>query len=166
MKNLFCTLALAASLAAPAQAITFEGAVTQGATLVADYSALGLVSFDIDLKNGSPVVISWRIDDEDLLAPISFNAVIRNLTGQGLQGLALTLDRGGFASVGSVTRQFGGTTDVSGSGATRTLMFTPEDYLDVELGNALGGAGQAGLDAGPGRLPGRRPLQPDRQRRA
>jgi PEP-CTERM motif len=155
MKNLFCTLALATSLAAPAQAVTFEGAVTQGATRVEDYSALGLVSFDIDLKNGSPVVISWRIDDDDLLAPISFNAVIRNLTGQGLQGLTLTLDRSGFASVGSVTRQFGGATDVSGSGATRTLMFTPEDYLDVELGNALGGTGkqdwtlgQAGFQVG------------------
>jgi hypothetical protein len=150
-------LALTALLyaATPAQALTFEGAVTQGATAATDYSAIGLLSFDLDLANGSPAVLSWRIDDDDLLAPIAFNAVIRNYTGTGLQGLVLTLDRGTFGSVGSVTRQFGGATLVSGSGATRTITFTPEDYLDVELGNALGGTGktdwtlaQAGFQVG------------------
>ena len=72
-------LALTALLvaAAPAQALTFEGAVTQGATVVNDYSAIGLLSFDLDLANGSPAVLSWRIDDEDLLAPIAFNAVAK-----------------------------------------------------------------------------------------
>ena len=146
-------LALAAAL--PAQALTFEGAVTQGATVAADYSAIGRLSFDLDLANGGPAVLSWRIDDEDLLAPIAFNAVVRNYTGAGLQGLTLTLDRGAFASVGSVTRQFGDAAAVSGSGATRTVTFTPEEYLDIELGNALGGAGrqdwtlgQAGFQVG------------------
>ncbi|MGQ3094162.1 MAG: PEP-CTERM sorting domain-containing protein [Roseateles sp.] len=154
MKKILLALSLAALLPA-AQAITFEGAVTQGATVVDDYSALGLVSFDIDLANTAPVTISWRIDDEDLLGPIDFNAVIRNYTGAGLQGLTLTLDRSGFAGVGSVTRQFGGSTVVGGSGATRTLMFTPVEFLDLELGNALGGAGkqdwtlsQAGFQVG------------------
>ena len=137
-------LALTALLyaAAPAQALTFEGAVTQGATVATDYSTIGQLSFDLDLANGSPAVLSWRVDDEDLLAPIAFNAVIRNYTGAGLQGLVLTLDRGTFGSVGSVTRQFGGDWAVTGSGAVRTITFTPEDYLDVELGNALGGAGK------------------------
>lgn len=141
--------------AAPAQALTFEGAATQGATTAADYSAIGLLSFDLDLANGSPAVLSWRVDDEDLLAPIAFNAVIRNYTGAGLPGLTLALDRGSFGSVGSITRQFGGAMLVGGSGATRTLAFTPHDYLDIELGNALGGAGktdwtlaQAGFQVG------------------
>jgi len=151
-------LALTALLyaAAPVQALTFEGAVTQGATVATDYSAIGLLSFDLDLANGAPAVLSWRIDDEDLLAPIAFNAVIRNYTGAGLQGLVLTLDRGGFGTVGSVTRQFGsGTSSVSGSGATRTVTFTPEEFLDIELGNPLAGVGktdwtlaQAGFQVG------------------
>jgi hypothetical protein len=155
MNKTLIAAALALAAALPAQALTFEGAVTQGATVATDYSATGLLSFDLDLANGSAAVLSWRIDDEDLLAPIAFNAVIRNYTGAGLQGLSLALDRGGFASVGTVTRQFGGATAVSGSGATRTITFTPEDYLDIELGNALGGAGktdwtlgQAGFQVG------------------
>lgn len=156
IKKTLTAAALALAAALPAQALTFEGAVTQGATVAADYSGIGLLSFDLDLANGAPAVLRWRIDDEDLLSPIAFNAVIRNYTGAGLPGLTLTLDRGGFASVGSVTRQFGaGTSAVSGSGATRTVTFTPEEFLDVELGNPLGGAGktdwtlgQAGFNVG------------------
>lgn len=156
-KHTLNLLALTALLyaAAPAEALTFEGAVTQGATVATDYSAVGLLSFDLDLANGAPAVLSWRIDDEDLLAPIAFNAVIRNYTGAGLQGLVLALDRGGFGSVGTVTRQFGGGWSVSGSGASRTITFAPEEFLDIELGNALGGAGktdwtlaQAGFQVG------------------
>jgi hypothetical protein len=146
-------LALAAAL--PVQALTFEGAVTQGATVATDYSAIGRLSFDLDLANGSAAVLSWRIDDEDLLAPIAFSALVRNYTGAGLQGLTLTLDHGAFASVGSVTRQFGGTATVSGSGGVRTVRFTPEEHLDIELGDVLGGAGrqdwtlgQAGFQVG------------------
>lgn len=155
-KKTLIAAALALAAALPAQALTFEGAVVQGATAVNDYSAIGLLSFDLDLANGAPAVLSWRIDDEDLLAPIAFNAVIRNLTGAGLQGLTLTLDRGAFASVGSVTRQFSGeTSSVTGSGATRTVTFASQEFLDVELGNPLGrtGAqdwtlGQAGFQVG------------------
>lgn len=157
-KHSLNVLALTALLyaAAPAQALTFEGAVTQGATAVSDYSAIGLLSFDLDLANGAPAVLSWRLDDEDLRAPIAFNAVIRNLTGAGLPGLTLTLDRGAFASVGSVTRQFGGeASTVTGSGGTRTVTFSSAEFLDVELGNPLGRAGktdwtlgQAGFQVG------------------
>jgi hypothetical protein len=156
IKKTLTAAALALAAALPAQALTFEGAVTQGATVAEDYSGIGLLAFNLDLFNGAPAVLSWRIDDEDLLAPIAFNAVIRNLTGSGLKGVTLTLDRGAFATVGSVTRQFGGgTSAVSGSGATRTVTFTPEEFLDVELGNPLGGAGktdwtlgQAGFNVG------------------
>lgn len=129
-------LALAASL--PAQALTFDGALTQGATVATDYSGTALLSFDLDLANMAPAVLTWRIDEDDLAGPIAFNAIVRNYTGQGLSGLVLALDLGSFASVGSINRQFGGDTHVSGSGATRTLQFTPEEYLDLELGDALG----------------------------
>jgi hypothetical protein len=58
--------------------------------------------------------------------------------------------------VGSVTRQFGGAaSSVTGSGATRTVTFATEEFLDVELGNPLGQAGrqdwtlgQAGFQVG------------------
>lgn len=156
MTKTLIAAALALAAALPAQALSFEGALTQGATVAADYSSNGLLSFDLDLANGAPAVLTWRLDEDDLLAPIGLNAVIRNYTGVGLQGLTLTLDRGSFGSVGSVTRLFSGeASSVTGSGGTRTVTFSSEEFLDVELGNALGGAGktdwtlaQAGLQAG------------------
>ncbi len=156
MTKTLIAAALALAAALPAQALSFEGALTQGATVATDFSGTGLLSFDLDLRNGAPAVLTWRLEEDDLLAPISLNAVIRNFTGAGLQGLTLTLDRGSFGSVGSVTRQFGGeASSVTGSGGTRTVMFSSAEFLDVELGNPLGQAGkqdwtlaQAGLQAG------------------
>ncbi len=156
MTKTLIAAALALAAALPAQALSFEGALTQGATVATDYSSTGLLSFDLDLSSGAPAVLTWRLDEDDLLAPIGLNAIIRNYTDAGLQGLILTLDHGSFGSVGSVTRQFGGeSSSVTGGGGTRTVTFSSEEFLDVELGNALGDAGktdrtlaQAGLQAG------------------
>ncbi len=138
MKKLLLATTLAAAAALPAQALTFEGALTQGATIVTDYSSTGLLSFDIDFANQQPVQLEFRIDAEDLLQPLAFNAVLRNFSGSGIGGYQLTLDRGAFTSVGSVTRQFEGQTAVSTAGGSATLSFSSLEFLDVEIGNALG----------------------------
>jgi hypothetical protein len=138
MKKLLLATALAAVFALPAQALTFEGAVTQGGTTVTDYSGVSLLSFDIDFANTLPVQMEFRVSAEDLLQPISFNAVLRNFSGTGIGGYQFTLDRGIFATVGTVTRQFEGSTLVSASGGNATLSFSSLEFLDVEIGNALG----------------------------
>jgi hypothetical protein len=138
MKKLLLATALAAAFALPAQALTFEGAVTQGGTTVTDYSGVSLLSFDIDFANTLPVQMEFRVSAEDLLQPISFNAVLRNFSGTGIGGYQFTLDRGIFATVGTVTRQFEGSTQISASGGNATLSFSSLEFLDVEIGNALG----------------------------
>lgn len=136
--NFFAIAALAAACALPAQAVTFESALTQGATVVADYSGVGLISFDIDFANVQAVLLSYRIDESDLLQPLSLNAVLRNFTGSGIEGYTLGLDRGGFGVIGTVTRQFGGSTQVGVAGSTATFSFNTPEFLDVEVGNPLG----------------------------
>ncbi len=131
-------VALAAALALPAQAVTFEGAVTQGATVVTSYSGTSLLSFDIDFANFSPVQMEFRIEAGDLQQPILLNAVLRNFTGSGIPGYTLGLDRGGFGVIGTVTRQFGGSTDIGVAGSTATFSFNTPEFLDVEVGNPLG----------------------------
>ncbi len=138
MKKFLLATALAAAFALPAQALTFEGAVTQGGTVVTSYSGLSLLSFDIDFANTLPVVMEFRVDAEDLQLPISFNAVLRNFSGTGIGGYQFTLDRGVFGPIGSVTRQFEGSTVVSAAGGNATLSFSSPEFLDVEIGNALG----------------------------
>jgi len=133
-------LALALFGAAQAQAVTFEGSVTQGATVVADYAANGLISFDIDFASFAPATVTYRIDDGDLAAgTVSLNAILRNLVaGVGFDAYTVALGSGSFASAGSVTRQFGGSTQLSVAPQLATIGFTPAEYLDIELGNALG----------------------------
>lgn len=141
MKKLLSLAALAASaiLASPAaQALTFEGALTQGATLVTPYVETGHLSFDVDFANTSSVFLDFRVDEEDLLQPLTLNAILRNYTGSGIGGYVLSFDKGSFDTVGSVTRQFGGTTQVLVQGGNANLTFSPSEFLDVEIGNALG----------------------------
>lgn len=131
-------LAAAATLAcAPAHALTFEGSISQGATLVTPYVDTGLLSFDIDFANQSPVVLGLRIDAEDLLQPITFNAVLRNFTGLGIDAYVLSMDKGSFGTIGSVTRQFGGTTQIDVAGGDARLTFSSPEFLDIEIGNPL-----------------------------
>jgi hypothetical protein len=137
-KQALAIAALAAACCTPASAITFEGATAQGTTAVANFSGTSLVSFDIDFANLAPVVLAFRVDAGDLSAPIAFDAMLRNFTGGGFSGFSLTLDRGSFATVGSVTPQFGGVATVSAAAGTASISFSTLEFLDVEIGDALG----------------------------
>lgn len=142
-KHLFATasvalFALSALAAAPASAITLEGALTQGGTVVTDFSGTRLVSFDIDFANFAPAVLAFRVDAGDVGAPIALDAMLRNFAGAGFSGFNFTLDRGSFASVGSVTPQFGGIASTTASGGTATIRLSALEFLDVEIGDALG----------------------------
>lgn len=134
------TLLAAAALAAlsPAGAATFTGAVTQDGSVVADYSAIGLVSFDIDFMGLAPVTLNYSVSADDLTMPLEWSAILRNLAGTGFDGYVVTLGGGSFAEAGTVTRQFGGSTSVSMVGSEASFGFTPPEYLDIEVGNALG----------------------------
>ena len=132
---------LAATFALPAQAVTFEGAVTQGGTTVVDYSAMGLLSFDIDFANTASAVLSFMIESGDVAGgqPIAMSAMLRNFAGTGFPGYQLALGSGAFGAIGTVTRQFSGTTNVTVDGGnTATLSFNTPEFLDVEIGNVLG----------------------------
>lgn len=136
-KHILAAAALAL-FAAQAWAITMEATVTQGGTVVTDFSGTSLVSFDIDFRSFAPAVIEFRVDSGDMLAPIELSAVLRNFTGAGFSGFQLTLDRGVFTSAGTVTPQFGGMANVSLNGSDASISFSALEFLDVEVGNAFG----------------------------
>ncbi|WP_332687439.1 PEP-CTERM sorting domain-containing protein [Devosia sp.] len=159
MKKHLLSLAAAAALLAamPAHAISFNG-VTGGDASVTDYSTDGLLSFDLDFSSFAPTTLSYTIDAADLLGGgLSFNAVLRNLIGAGgvgVEGYSFSLSSGLFGNLGTVTRQFGGTSSTSFSGSNALVSFSSLEFLDVEIGDPLGhGGGQmnwliGGLNAG------------------
>jgi PEP-CTERM motif len=140
MNKIFKTLVAAAAVAAlaPAGAATFNSASTQGGTVVADYSLPGLVSFDIDFKSMAPATLNYTVNADDLTSPLQWSAILRNFASVGFEGYVVTLGQGSFATMGTVTRQFGGATSIAMAGGEAIFAFTPPEFLDVEVGNALG----------------------------
>jgi hypothetical protein len=140
MNKTLKTLVAAAALAAlaPAGAATFTGASTQDGTVVVDYSAIGLVSFDIDFKSLAPATLNFSIGADDLTMPLEWNSILRNFADTGFDGYVVTLGTGSFATTGTLTRQFGGSTSLTVAGGQASFAFTPQEFLDVEVGNALG----------------------------
>ena len=138
IKKLLSLATLAAACCGPALAVTFDGAATQGGTVVTPYVNTGLISFDIDFANALPVTMAFIVDEQDLMPGLVLNSILRNYSGTGFEGYTFTLDKGAFGTVGSVTRGFGGGTVISASGGSATFHFDTPEFLDVEVGNALG----------------------------
>ncbi|MCI1192188.1 PEP-CTERM sorting domain-containing protein [Calidifontimicrobium sp. SYSU G02091] len=135
------SLALAAALAAaaaPASALVLVQSQTVGATAVADFSAPGQLAFDVDFRNTAPVTLTFRVEADDLLAPLAFDAVLL-APGTGFDVLGFALHGASFQSIGSVTPQFGGRIDriVVGSDFANVYFAAPE-FLGVEVGDAFG----------------------------
>lgn len=129
------TLVLACS---PASALILLNTNTSGNSVATDYSTPGLLSFDVDFNDRSPITLAYTVEAADLLAPITFNAIFRNLTGLGQNSYGLSLSGGSFDTVGSVTRFFGGSTALSGTPQNVALNFNTPEFFDVQLGNPLG----------------------------
>ncbi|NRF65902.1 PEP-CTERM sorting domain-containing protein [Aquincola sp. S2] len=140
MKQLLATAALVLAAHLPASAAVLVGA-TPGPNTVTDYSADGLVSFDLDLANGGPVRLDFALSAADVGATIDFDAIVRNFIGSGLSRLFISLGIADFDAIGTVTRTFGGSTLVELNGSTAYLQFDSPEFLDVFIGDPLGSAG-------------------------
>lgn len=145
IRPLLCAAALAASIAAgPAQALALVGNGGSAGNLT-DYSDEGLLSFDAAFTaSAGRIVATYAIEAGDLLAPVDFNALLLNLAGEGLGGYVLTLSAGQFGGAGTVTRYFGGNTEVTGPGSgTLGLDFDTPEFFDVEVGDVFGTPGRS-----------------------
>ena len=143
MKKQLLSLAAALALAglAPAHAADFNGVVGASPATVVDYSTDGLISFDIDFPSLTSATLGYTITAADMLGGLSFNAVLRNLTGEGLDQYTFSLSSGLFGNLGTVTPQFGGLSDIAFNGADAIVKFSPMELLDVKIGNPLGDGG-------------------------
>jgi hypothetical protein len=144
MKKLLAALALSALATTQASAALYLGATGGAGHTVTDYSESGLISFDLDLANKSPISLNYQLTAADI-GSLAFNAILRNYTGTGIDHFSFRLTSGTFDFLGTVTRSFGGTSSVSlyDAGATAQIAFSSPEYLDVPIGNPGGtGAGQ------------------------
>jgi opacity protein-like surface antigen len=154
MKKLLLTLVTALGLIGGAQAATFQS-VVNGDGLATDYSTDGLIAFELDFQSLGTTTLSYVIGAADT-ASLSFNALLRNFTGEGITGFNFSISGGEFVYSGTVTRQFDGSliTDIDFNGAHASVDLGSPEFLDVEIGDPLmaGGGrfdwGFTGLSAG------------------
>ena len=96
MKTTLIAAALLA-LAPQAQAAQYTGA--QGAAAVdASFASASELFFDLDFSSRGSVKLNFAVEAQDLAAPLlSFNALVRNLSGLGFEGVSVKLDGVSFA---------------------------------------------------------------------
>ncbi|MEN3274927.1 MAG: hypothetical protein V7631_717 [Massilia sp.] len=127
----------ALSLAGPANAAVLLGAGGSSANTVTDYSAQGAVSFDLDLENFNAATLRFELEEEDLLGPLSLNAIVRSLSGTALNQFHFKLKGISFAAPGSVTPTFGSLDGVRHGGDYSSIAFARPEWAEFHFGNPL-----------------------------
>jgi len=135
----------ATTFATQAQAAVFNGATTFGGTTVTEYTLGSDLSFDVDLLSAGPVTLNFTIESADLSGdPMTFNALVRNLTALGLNGVSVTLSGITFDGAGTIATDGFSAISASGHSATQAwATFSPELTSEFYIGNPLANAGQA-----------------------
>lgn len=140
-KHLLALAAASLAAVAPAHAALFNGVVGNTSATVADFSKDGLISFDIDFASIGSATLGYTVNAADLVNGLSLSAVLRNYTNEGINAYTFSLSSGLFGNLGTVTRQFGGLSDIAFNGADAIVKFSPMEFLDVEIGNPIGNGG-------------------------
>ena len=154
--KLFATaFALGTLVVAPSHAVILTSVDTAPENVVTNFSAPGLLSFDLDLARANPATtLTYQIEAGDG-AQLDFNAIVRNLLGEGIGYFELSLANATFSIVGSAERAFGPAPSVTGGGSAAVIGFNPQEFFEFFVGDPLAsGAGTnwginiAGLTAG------------------
>lgn len=130
-----CAAALSAAFAPAAQAYTLSVLQANGNSVDSSFSTTDMLSLDIGLSNGLPITLQLTPDALGDVPMLNFNAIVRNLTGLGLERLQIDLDGGQFHSLGSAGGTFSTLALVSGSYNSASIQFSGPEYYEATLGD-------------------------------
>lgn len=143
ISRLIAGLCATVCFASNASAAVFTGASSSNANVVTNYSAGQALAFDLDLTNFTPLTLNFLVDAADLASPIlSFNVLIRNLTGLGFSQFDVSLDNAVFVQAGTITPSFGTLASFASSVTGGSATFNPAEPAEFYFGNPLAVAGQ------------------------
>ena len=136
----------ATTFATQAQAAVFNGATSAGGNVATEYTLGSDLSFDLDLLSKAPITLNFTIESADLSGdPMTFSALVRNLTGLGFNGVSITLSGITFSGAGTIATDGFSAISASGSSATQAwATFSPDLTSEFYIGNPLANAGQIG----------------------
>ena len=114
-----------------------------GSNPVTSYSGAGSVSFDLDLRDFSNKSLTFTLEEGDLLGPLAFDALVRNLAGASLDRFTFSLQGIRFAAPGTVTPAFGSIERVDSGDFAAAISFAAPEYAEFQFGDVFGDAGTA-----------------------
>ncbi|MBQ5962687.1 PEP-CTERM sorting domain-containing protein [Massilia sp. ZL223] len=126
-----------------AQAAVLLSASGSPANAAIDYSAPGLVSFNLDLQDLTATRLDFVLQEEDLRGPLSLSAMVLNLSGMPFSHFNFYFQGIGLAGAGSVTPAFGTLGSVKHDADSVGIHFAQAEPAELHFGNPLGLQGQA-----------------------
>lgn len=155
LSQLLIAAAASAAISGAASAAVLTSSTGSPLNTVTNYSAPALVAFDLDLENFAGTRLNFMIEADDLLGPLSMNALVRNLSGDGLTNFTFALDGIAFSMPGSVTPTFGTVKQVTFNSNQAGIYFAAPEWAELHFGNPFAVSNEsnwlldtAGLKAG------------------
>lgn len=139
---------LASNGAARAASIDFAASELRGNSVVATDLGAGLLAIDPAFVNAQPIDLAILLDAEDVGAPLAWNALVDNLTGEVWS--AFTIEVFGATSLfaGSAVANAGAVSGVDASATAAVLHFDPFEAAGIDLGAPFGVGTDWSVDPG------------------
>lgn len=136
------TALVAFTLSAASHAALLVGTQGSSANVATDYSAPGLVSFNLDVAQKSGLRLRYEIEEADLAGPLSLSAMILNMSGMPFSQFMFAVDGITFMdAVGSISPAFGRVGSTSVTERHVGISFADFEPAEFNFGNPLGEPG-------------------------
>jgi hypothetical protein len=130
---------VAAALPARAAHIDLAASDLGGGSVTPSDLGPGTLAFDPAFSANVPMTLAIVVDAGDVGAPLAWNALVDNLTGELWTGFTVSIVGASFAEVGSAEGNSAPSTQITVGAGTVALTFgDPGEAAGFDLGNALG----------------------------
>jgi hypothetical protein len=142
MRALSLTLLFAALLVqtgiARAASVDFAASELRGNSVVVTDLGPGLLAIDPAFVSDAPIDLIIVLGAEDMGAPLAWNALVDNLTGEVWQAFTVEVFGATSMHVGSAVANAGAIAWIDATWATATLRFDPAEAAGIDLGAPFG----------------------------
>lgn len=145
------SLAIGLALAAPAGAASIDLAQSDlgGGSVVETDLGPGTLAFDPAFPGFAPMRLVIRVEDGDFGAPIAWNALVDNLSGELWGGFSIRLEGAAWDLVGSAVANAGAVSGVDADANLAVVHFAPPgEPAGLDLGAANGPGPDWRIDLG------------------
>ena len=134
--------------AARAASIDFAASELRGNSVVGTDLGPGLFAIDPAFASAAPIDLRIVLDAEDVGAPLRWNALVDNLTGEVWRAFSVEVFDAVWLGVGSARANAGSISGVGATATAATLTFDPAEAAGIDLGAPFGVGEDWSVDLG------------------